>query len=106
MDQYELLLLDKAIDQSIELLSIEKLPNQLEKIKVEVDILIKQADGSIDNAERFKILTQAVVKYQLYEKLYYIYRLRIAEQKKMIIKDFLKNNPVVKKYRKAGIISE
>jgi hypothetical protein len=106
MDQYDLLPIDKAMDQCIEILSIEEIYNQLEKVKGDIDILIMEADGVIDQAERFEILTQAVAKYQLYEKLYYIYQLRVTEQKRIIIKDFLKNNPVIKKYREAGIIRD
>lgn len=103
MDQQQLLPIGQAIDQSIEL-SKEELYEQIGSTKNDIDILLAQADRVFDQTERLIILNQAIVKYKLYEKLYYIYELRIMKEKKLIVRDFLENNPVIQKYRALRLI--
>jgi hypothetical protein len=109
---------EQTINQAFELLNRDELYHQLCQLKSEIDNLLSQLQNStiLDRGlsvlrlsatvrnRRFKIMCLCTSKYELYEKLYSVYQLRILEEKKEIIKDFLENNPVVQKYRAQGVI--
>jgi hypothetical protein len=75
-------------DYTIKILSITDLFELLDLTKNDIHNLQEQASKLLNKKERIATLNLAVVKYELYEKLYYIYQRRV--RKKMEDKNSLK----------------